>query len=92
MLVSFGQSSGAVPAFNPALLAQKGSLYLTRPVLSHYIAKREELTKRASDLFTWLTEGKLQLSVDRTYALSDAGQAHRDLESRQTKGKLLLIP
>jgi NADPH2:quinone reductase len=91
-LVSFGQSSGPLSPLNPALLAQKGSLYLTRPILSHYIAKREELTWRTSDIFGWLTEGKLKLRIDRAYPLSEAQQAHRDLESRKTKGKLLLIP
>ncbi len=90
MAVSFGQSSGAVPAFEPLLLAQKGSLYFTRPVLSHYISERSELERRAADVFRWIAEGRLKLRVERAYPLAEAAQAHRDLEGRRTTGKLVL--
>ena len=90
MAVSFGQSSGAVPPFEPLLLGQKGSLFFTRPILSHYIADRNELNWRASDIFRWIAEKKLVLRVDREYQLADAAQAHRDLEGRHTSGKLIL--
>jgi NADPH2:quinone reductase len=91
MAVSFGQSSGAVPAFEPLLLAQKGSLFFTRPVLAQYIADRKELEWRASDVFRWIAEKKLVLRVEHEYELAYAEQAHRDLEGRQTAGKLVLI-
>ena len=91
MAVSFGQSSGAVPAFEPLLLAQKGSLFFTRPVLAQYIAERKELEWRASDVFRWIAEKKLVLRVEHEYQLAYAAQAHRDLEGRQTAGKLVLI-
>jgi NADPH2:quinone reductase len=73
-------------------LNQKGSLYLTRPSLGHYVLTREELLWRSDELFTAILDGSLKVSVDRTYTLADAAQAHRDLESRKTTGKLLLIP
>jgi NADPH2:quinone reductase len=91
MAVSFGQSSGAVPAFEPLLLAQKGSLFFTRPNLGHYISDRKELEWRAADLFRWIAEKKLVLRIDHEYQLAYAAQAHRDLESRQTSGKLILL-
>ena len=91
MAVSFGQSSGAVPAFEPLLLAQKGSLSFTRPVLGNYIADRKELDWRAADIFQWIAEKKLALRVGHEYQLAYAAQAHRDLEGRQTTGKLLLL-
>jgi len=91
MAVSFGQSSGAVPAFEPLVLTQKGSLFLTRPSLGNYIADRKELDWRAADIFRWIAEKKLVLHVDREYPLADAAQAHRDLESRRTSGKLVLL-
>jgi NADPH2:quinone reductase len=91
MAVSFGQSSGAVPPFDPLLLAQKGSLYFTRPVLGQYIAERSELDWRASDVFRWIAEKKLVLRVEHVYQLAYAAQAHRDLEGRQTTGKLMLL-
>jgi NADPH2:quinone reductase len=91
MAVSFGQSSGAVPAFEPLLLAQKGSLFFTRPTLPQYIADRKELEWRAADLFQWIAEKKLVLRVGHEYQLAYAAQAHRDLEGRQTTGKLLLL-
>jgi NADPH2:quinone reductase len=91
MAVSFGQSSGAVPAFEPLLLAQKGSLFFTRPVLGQYIAERSELDWRASDVFQWIAEKKLVLRSEHVYQLAYAAQAHRDLEGRQTTGKLVLL-
>jgi NADPH2:quinone reductase len=91
MAVSFGQSSGAVPAFEPLLLAQKGSLFFTRPVLVQYIADRKELEWRAADVFSWIAEKKLVLRVEHVYELAYAAQAHRDLEGRQTTGKLILL-
>ena len=92
MLVLFGQSSGPVPPLDPAILAAKGSLYLTRPSLGHYSATREELLSRAGDVLDWVANGRLKLRVEKTMALSDAADAHRELESRRTTGKLLLIP
>ena len=90
MLVSFGNASGAVPAVEPLLLNQKGSLFLTRPTLAHHCLDRQELLWRANDVLGWLASGKLTLRIDKTYALSDAGKAHEDLASRRTAGKLLL--
>jgi NADPH2:quinone reductase len=92
MMVSFGNASGAVPPIQPLILSQKGSLFLTRPTLSHYTATAEELHWRAGDVLGWVASGKLKLHIHRTYALSEAPQAHRDLESRATSGKLLLLP
>ena len=92
MMVLFGQSSGAVAPFDPLLLNQKGSLFLTRPTLAHYCTTREELMWRAGDVLKWIESGKLEVRIDRTYPLADAAQAHRDLEGRGTAGKLLLIP
>jgi NADPH2:quinone reductase len=92
MLVSFGQSSGVVGQIDPLVLSQKGSLFLTRPSLANYVSDPVELRQRASDLFTWLADGRLRLRVHKTYKLADAAQAHRDLEGRKTTGKLLLKP
>ncbi|HZQ92638.1 MAG TPA: quinone oxidoreductase [Terriglobales bacterium] len=92
MLALFGGSSGAVPPFDPMLLSQKGSLFLTRPSLGHYIASREELLARAESVFGMVADGKLKLRIERTYRLEDAQQAHRDLQARKTTGKLLLTP
>jgi NADPH2:quinone reductase len=91
-LVLFGGSSGAVPPFDLIKLSQKGSLYITRPTLGHYITTREELEWRASDLLRMIVAGDLKLRIHKTYPLADAAQAHRDLEGRKTSGKLLLIP
>jgi NADPH2:quinone reductase len=91
MLVSFGQSSGPVGQFDPLALSQKGSLFLTRPSLAHYTGP-EELEWRSQELFEWLGRGRLQLRIFKTYPLREAAQAHRDLESRSSTGKLLLKP
>ena len=92
MMVLFGGSSGAVPPFDPIILTQKGSLFLTRPSLGNYIATREELVARSSAVFSMITAGKLKLRIEHTYPLAEAQRAHRELEGRKTTGKLLLIP
>jgi NADPH2:quinone reductase len=91
-VVLFGGASGAVPPFDPMRLTQKGSLFLTRPSLMHYIATREELEQRATDVLNMIANGKLKLRIEHVYKLEQAQQAHRDLEGRKTTGKLLLIP
>ena len=91
-LVLFGNSSGPVPPFNLGTLAAKGSLFVTRPSLAHYTSDREELLTRANDLFNWMDSGQLKLRIDKTFPLSEAGEAHRQLEGRKTTGKVLLIP
>jgi NADPH:quinone reductase len=91
-LVLFGQSSGAVPPVNPQILNSKGSLFLTRPTMGHYVADRAELVSRADDVLNWIKSGELDVRIDRTFPLADAADAHRALESRQTSGKLVLIP
>src|SRR6185436_13902480 len=88
-LALFGQSSGAVPPFDPGILNGKGSLFLTRPSLGHYLLTREELLWRAGDVLSWVASGKLKLRIDRTYPMGEVAAAHRDLESRRTAGKLL---
>ncbi len=89
-LVLFGQSSGAVPPFDPLILNQKGSLFLTRPTLGHYIADREELLMRARDVFEWITSGAIAVRVDKVFPLAEASRAHEYLEARLTTGKVLL--
>jgi NADPH2:quinone reductase len=91
MMVLFGGSSGAVPPFDPMVLTQKGSLFLARPSLNHYIITREELLARADAVFGMIAAKKLKLRIEHVYKLADAQQAHRDLEGRKTTGKLLLI-
>jgi len=91
MMVLFGQSGGRVPAVDPAILGAKGSLFLTRPSLAHYAASREELLRRAGEVFQWIVSGSLKVLIGHTYHLSEAAQAHRDLESRATAGKLILV-
>ena len=91
-LVLFGASSGPVPPFDPIKLVQKGSLFLTRPSLGHYIATRDELERRSADVLGQVASGKLKLRIEHVYKLQDAQQAHRDLEARKTTGKLLLVP
>lgn len=92
MLVLFGQSSGAVAPFDPQILSQKGSLFLTRPTLAHYTATRDELVDRATEVLTWVRTGELKLRIHSEHPLSRAAEAHRDLEGRRTTGKLLLVP
>ena len=90
MMVLFGQSSGPVAPLDPQLLNRKGSLFLTRPTLAHYIAGREELLRRAGELFAWIAVGELTVRVGAEYPLAEAAAAHRALEGRQTTGKVLL--
>jgi NADPH:quinone reductase len=92
MMVSFGNASGAVPPFNAGILAQKGSLFLTRPTLATYAASREDLVKMARELFAVVRSGKVKISVNQTYPLRDAAQAHQDLENRKTTGSTVLLP
>ncbi len=92
MLVLYGQSSGPVPPFDPQVLNQKGSLFLTRPSLYHYVATREELLARAGEVFGWVADGSLEVRIEREYPLAQAAEAHRALAARETAGKLLLIP
>jgi len=91
-LVLFGNSSGPVPLFDLGRLAGKGSLFATRPTLLHYSGNREELLQRCNDLFGWIESGKLKLRIDKTFPLSEAAEAQRQLEGRKTTGKVLLIP
>jgi NADPH:quinone reductase len=91
-MVLFGGASGPVPPVDLIVLSQKGSLFITRPTLASYIATREELEQRSSDVLGSIASGKLKLRIGATYKLSEAAQAHRDLEGRKTVGKLLLIP
>ena len=91
-LALFGASSGPVPLFDLNKLAQKGSLFVTRPTLVNHIASHEELIQRSTDVFNMIASGKLKLRIEHLYPLKDAPQAHRDLEGRKTTGKLLLIP
>lgn len=92
MMVTFGNASGPVPEVSPLMLSQKGSLFLTRPTLADYVQTREELLGRARDLFDWIAAGDLDVRIDGRYDLEDAADAHRALESRQTTGKVLIIP
>ena len=92
LMASFGQSSGGVGEIDPLVLNQKGSLFLTRPSLGNYISDPAELKWRSSDLFQWIAQGRIKLRIHQVYPLANAAQAHRDLESRKTTGKLLLKP
>ncbi len=92
LLVSFGNASGPVPPFSPAILAQKGSLYLTRPTLFDYVAKRDELVASADELFAVVASGSVEIEIGQTYPLADAADAHRALEGRATCGSTILIP
>jgi NADPH2:quinone reductase len=92
MMVSFGNSSGPVPPFDLQELASRGSLYITRPTLFSYIAKREDLEAMAADLFNMVSSGKVKIETNQRYALKDVAQAHRDLEARKTTGSTVLIP
>ncbi len=91
-MVSFGQSSGSVEAFDPSILAGKGSLFLTRPSLMHYTAKRPDLLGHAGDLFEVVLSGAVKIEVRQEYALKDASEAHRDLEGRKTTASTVLLP
>jgi NADPH2:quinone reductase len=92
LMVSFGQSSGGVGSIDPLILTQKGSLFMTRPSLGNYISDPAELKSRSSDLFRWIEQGRLKVRIHQEYRLAEAAQAHIDLESRKTTGKLLLTP
>ncbi len=92
MLVLFGQSSGPVGPFDPQVLAQRGSLYLTRPSLFVHIAARSELLERAGDVLGWVRDGRLKLRIEHEFPLARAADAHRALEGRTTTGKVLLTP
>jgi len=91
-MVLFGGASGPVPPFDPIVLSQRGSLFVTRPSLIHYVAQREELDQRSGDVFAMIAAGKLKLRISKTYKLEEVQQAHRDLEGRKTTGKILLVP
>ena len=91
-MVLYGQSSGAAEPLDPQVLNHRGSLYLTRPTLAHYVASRPELLGRAADVFAWVAAGELEVRIDRKWPLADAAEAHRHLEARRSTGKLLLIP
>jgi len=92
MMVLYGASSGPIGPFDPQILNAKGSVFLTRPSLFHYIATREELVQRSTDLANWIAAGKLRLRMEFEFPLKDAAEAHRALEGRKTTGKVLLIP
>jgi NADPH2:quinone reductase len=92
MMVFYGNSSGPVPPIDPLVLSRKGSLFLTRPTLGHYVADRASLEARAGDVLGDAAAGRLQVRIDRTFPLAEAAEAHRALEGRRTTGKVLLIP
>jgi len=92
LMVSFGNASGPVTQFNPAVLSQKGSLFLTRPTLFDYTAKREDLDAAARDLFAVIKSKAVKVAINQTYPLREAAQAHRDLEARKTTGSTVLLP
>ena len=92
LMASFGNASGAVTQFNPGVLAQKGSLFLTRPTLNTYAASREALLNGARELFAVVKSGKVKIAINQTYPLREAAQSQRDLESRKTTGSTVLIP
>ncbi len=92
LMVTFGNASGAVPAFEPGILSTKGSLFLTRPTLVHYTATRSDLLAAARELFDVVTGGHVKISVNQTYPLAETARAHRDLEARKTTGSTVLLP
>ncbi|MFI5169601.1 MAG: quinone oxidoreductase family protein [Vicinamibacterales bacterium] len=92
MMVFYGNASGPAPAIDPLLLSQKGSLFLTRPMLFHHIADRQSLEARAGDVLTAIAQGQLKVRIDQAFPLAEAALAHRRLEGRQSTGKLLLVP
>lgn len=89
-MILYGQSSGAVAPLDPQVLNQKGSIFLTRPSLGHYTLDRAEILRRAGDLFDWISAGQLSVRIDKTFPLEEAAEAHRHMEARQSKGKVLL--
>jgi NADPH2:quinone reductase len=92
MMVTFGNASGPVPEIPPLILSQKGSLFLTRPTLFHYIASRADLELSASALFDVVNRGVVKIQIGHRYALKDAADAHRDLQARKTTGATILLP
>ena len=92
MMVLYGQSSGPIGSFDPQVLSQKGSLFLTRPTLAHYITTRAELVARAGEVLSWVKSGTLKVRIEHEFSLAETAEAHRALEARKTTGKLLLIP
>jgi NADPH2:quinone reductase len=92
MMVSYGNASGPVPAFEPAILSQKGSLFLTRPTLMHYTASASDLRASAAELFDVVAQGKVRIGIDQRYPLAEAARAHQDLEARRTTGSTILLP
>jgi NADPH2:quinone reductase len=92
LMVSYGNASGPVPAFQPLELARRGSLFLTRPTLFHYIARRADLVRAARELFDVIGSGVVRIEIGQTCPLQDVAQAHRDLEGRRTVGSTVLIP
>ena len=91
-MVTFGNASGPVEPFAPAELAKRGSLYVTRPVLAHFVDTRERLLGAATQLFDFIEQSRPTIRIGQRYALKDAVLAHRDLEARKTSGSTLLIP
>lgn len=92
LMVLYGQASGPVTPFDPQILNRKGSLYLTRPTINHYLLSRSEVLQRSNDLFNWVRSGILKVRIDQIFKLRDAKLAHEYMESRSTKGKVLIIP
>jgi NADPH2:quinone reductase len=92
LMVSYGNASGPVPPVAPLELARRGSLFLTRPTLFHYIARRADLERGARELFAVIGRGEVRIEIGQSYALQDAAEAHRDLEARRTVGSTVLIP
>jgi NADPH2:quinone reductase len=92
LMVSYGNASGAVAPINIGILSQKGSLFLTRPTIMTYVAKREDLVQSARELFAVVKQGAVKIAVNQTYPLREAAQAHRDLEARKTTGSTILLP
>jgi NADPH2:quinone reductase len=92
LMATFGNASGPAPEISPLLLMQKGSLYLTRPTMAHYLQSRDELLSRTADLFAWIGEDRLEVRIGGEFPLDDASEAHRALEARRTTGKVLILP
>jgi NADPH2:quinone reductase len=92
MMVSYGNASGAPPLISPLDLAKRGSLFLTRPTLFHYVAARPALARAAQELFDLIARGVIKVRIDQTYPLREAARAHADLEARRTTGSTVLLP